>query len=137
MKTLLYLAALIALIACGPQGPRGYQGQEGPQGEQGPTGATGEDGADGADGEDGSQGATGNANVTQYIFPGNDYAVDPWETDDFIPDVTEAEFYETVWLVYLVHEEGIIYPMPGRGYDGLSEYDAFFYYDAEHGGVGI
>ena len=117
------LAIFLAGIAC--------EGPEGPQGEQGPTGLQGEQGQQGPQGDTGPQGipgADGNANVTLYIFDGNNFTT----TTNAIRHINlenETELIDNAWLVYLRYPQPannefpfLYYHVPGLGFGGNSEY---------------
>lgn len=123
------LAFLLAGIAC--EGPAGPQGPQGPQGERGSAGIQGEQGPQGPQGDTGAQGtpgADGNANVTLYIFDGNNFST----TTNAIRRINlenETELIESAWLVYLRYPQPasnefpfIYYHVPGLGFAGNSEY---------------
>ncbi|MCX2679016.1 hypothetical protein OOZ15_03600 [Galbibacter sp. EGI 63066] len=112
MKTKIFYCMLllfsINFLACsdGEDGMDGLDGEQGPQGEQGPMGP---------------QGIEGNANVTQYTFGEHDFSVSSSVNLD-IPDVTEEEIKQSSWHVYMVRPGGNVYPIPGWGVDGMTEY---------------
>lgn len=66
------------------------------------------------------KGADGNANVTRYIFPGHDFSSESSVTP-FIYSVTNTQFRNSAWLVYLANDRGLnnstfrYYPIPGEG----------------------
>lgn len=109
------LAAMLfsfILVSCkkGDVGPEGPQGPAGPQGIQGPTGAA------------------GNANVTQYSFGTHNFAT---TASAFLGVTTTADSANrSAWLVYLVRSSGNVYPIPGFGLNGASEYRVFWSYSS-------
>lgn len=145
MKALLVAFVLVfATAACdGPVGPQGDPGPQGPAGEdgsQGPQGPAGDDGADGQDGQDGQQGPQGpagedgNANVTQYTFAGHDFS----STNEAILDftgITTEEMNQSAWLVYLIRASGNVYPIPGWGLSGNTEYRIYRFHLASNNGT--
>lgn len=92
----------------------GCEGEQGPQGPPGP------------------QGTDGNAEVTQYIFGEHDFSTSSSVTWQ-IPDISSEEMYESAWLTYLVRPAGNIYPIPGYGVNGSSEYRIYVF----HSGVNV
>ena len=65
------------------------------------------------------KGADGNANVTRYIFQGHDFGNNSSLTLTIF-GITNAEFKESAWLIYLANDRGLInstfryYPIPGE-----------------------
>ena len=131
--SLLMLITFSLLLGCegpsGPEGPQGPQGEQGIQGEQGPQGPEGPQGPVGMD---------GNANVTRYIFDGNDFSSDNYNPVA-APVANEEEMLTSAWLVYLVGEghneniEEVYYLIPGYGEDGSTEYSVNHYHYPEQG----
>ncbi len=120
------LAIFLAGIAC--EGPAGPEGPQGLQGEQGLTGPQGEQGPQGDAGPQGTPGADGNANVTLYIFDGNNFNTTTNAIRRIMLD-NEAELIDSAWLVYLRYPQPantefpfIYYHVPGFGFAGSSEY---------------
>jgi len=119
----LTFAILLGLLACegqaGPEDPQGPRGEQGPIGPQGDTGQQGTQGVPVAD---------GNANVTLYIFNGNNFSNTNIATRRILLD-NEQQLIESGWLFYLRFSQPannefpfIHYYVPGRGFAGNSEY---------------
>ncbi|RNL77887.1 collagen-like protein [Sinomicrobium pectinilyticum] len=102
----------IGLIACS-DGEDGIDGVDGIDGEQGPAGPQG------------PQGIEGNANVTQYTFGNHDFSATASIILD-IPDITEEDMNQSAWFVYLVRPSKNVYPIPGTGLNGASEYRLYW-----------
>ncbi|MEO5563002.1 MAG: hypothetical protein ABIR18_06190 [Chitinophagaceae bacterium] len=117
MKHLIVLMmsifVLISVSSCkkGDMGPAGSAGAQGPAGPQGPIGIT------------------GNANVTQYNFAGNDFAT----TSNLILQITTTAdtINRSVLYAYLVRQNGLVYPMPGYGVGGLSDYRMYWSFSSK------
>ena len=112
MKQLIVLflsfSLLLSISSCkkGDAGPAGPPGPQGPAGVQGPIGIA------------------GNANVTQYTFPGNDFSTN---VSLNLGVTTSADtMNRSVFYIYLVRSTGLIYPIPGYGSSGASDYRAWW-----------
>lgn len=104
---------LFSLFIILPSCKKGDAGPAGPAGPQGPAGAQG------------PVGIAGNANVTQYTFPGKDFAADASLTLQFT--TTADTMSRSVLYVYLVRTSGgLVYPIPGFGYGGNSDYRTYW-----------
>src|SRR5688500_18522102 len=99
-----------AIMSCkkGDTGPEGPAGPAGPAGPQGPIGIA------------------GNANATQYTFGLHNFATTP----TIIRQVTTTAdtMNRSAWFVYLVRSSGSVYPIPGFGLNGSSEYRVYWSY---------
>lgn len=75
-------------------------------------------------GPEGPAGVAGNANVTQYTFPAHNFAT---AASAFLDVTTTADtMNQSAWFVYLVRSGGNVYPIPGFGLNGTSEYRLFW-----------
>jgi hypothetical protein len=113
MKQLIVLVMSISMLMALPSCKKGDEGPAGPSGPQGPAGPQG------------PIGITGNANVTQYNFPGHDFAAD---ASSFLQVTTTADtMARSAWHVYLVRSpNSLVYPMPGFGYNAVSDYRMYW-----------
>ena len=108
----MLFSLFISLPSCkkgdaGPAGPAGPAGAQGPAGPQGPIGIA------------------GNANVTQYTFPGNDFSATASETLQIA--TTADTVSRSVFYVYLFRSQnGLTYPIPGYAYGGFSDYRTYW-----------
>jgi hypothetical protein len=111
MKIVHLVATLVVLsviaFAC-KKGDTGPAGPAGPAGPQGPIGIA------------------GNANVTQYTFGLHNFAT----TATTILQVTTTAdtTNRSAWFVYLIRSGGNVYPIPGFGLNGSSDYRVFWSY---------
>jgi hypothetical protein len=77
------------------------------------------------------KGADGNANVTRYIFPEHDFSSNSSVTHS-IGGITNNEFLESAWLVYLANDRGTTnstfryYAVPTVGVNDGSSYSVSF-----------
>jgi hypothetical protein len=122
MKKILYvptavLMFVLVIISC----KKGDQGPAGPAGQAGAAGATG---ATGATGAQGPQGVAGNANVTQYTFAGQNFAING--TAILQVSTSADTMNRSAWFVYLVRPSGNVYPIPGFGVNGSSDYRLYW-----------
>lgn len=114
MKKILHvpfvvLMIVLAIISC-KKGDRGPAGNTGPAGDQGP------------------QGVAGNANVTQYTFAGQNFIT---TASASLPvTTTEDTMSRSAWFVYLVRASGNVYPLPGFGVNGSSEYRLHWFFNS-------
>lgn len=119
MKKILYaptvvLMIVLVIISC----------KKGDQGPAGPAGTTGAAGPAGATGAQGPQGVAGNANVTQYNFAGQNFAINGIA---ILQVNTSADtMNRSAWFVYLVRPSGNVYPIPGFGVNGSSDYRLYW-----------
>ena len=75
-------------------------------------------------GPEGPPGISGNANVTQYTFGAHNFAI---SASTFLGVTTSADtMNQSAWYVYLVRSSGNVYPIPGFGLNGSSEYRVFW-----------
>jgi hypothetical protein len=72
----------------------------------------------------GSAGIAGNANVTQYTFGTTDLSAQI--TKQLNISTTEDSMNRSAWFVYLIHSNALVYPLPGFGINGSSEYRAYW-----------
>jgi hypothetical protein len=86
-------------------------------------GATGPQGPAGADG---ANGTNGNANVKVYTFASHDFSVTSSKSLSVTTTADTAS--NSAWLIYLVRASGNVYPIPGFGVNGTSDYRAFWIY---------
>ncbi|WP_207514896.1 hypothetical protein [Longitalea luteola] len=105
------VAVLLIFSACkkgdeGPAGPAGPAGPQGPAGAQGP------------------QGIAGNANVTQYTYGAHNFATSAIAA--LTVTTTADTMNRSAWFVYLVRSSGNIYPIPGFGLNGTSDYRVYW-----------
>jgi hypothetical protein len=107
---LLISGILISFSACkkGDTGPEGPAGPAGPAGPVGPVGP---------------QGIVGNANVTQYTFAGVNFAT---AVANLAVPTTADSTNRSAWFVYLVRSSGNVYPLPGFGVNGSSDYRVYW-----------
>jgi hypothetical protein len=83
---------------------------------------------DGDTGPEGPKGIDGNANVVQYTFPTHNFAV---AASAFLGVTTTADtMNQSAWYVYLIRSSGNVYPIPGFGLNGTSEYRVFWSHSA-------
>ncbi|MBD3242267.1 MAG: hypothetical protein GF331_16865 [Chitinivibrionales bacterium] len=74
------------------------------------------------------KGSDGNANVTRYLFPGNDFAQN--SAPGYMIDMaSEEEMNSYVWFVYL-RDGGVVYQVPGYPVDLDNYYRVSRYYDS-------
>lgn len=115
---ILLIASMLTMTTAACDGP---VGPEGPQGPAGQDGADGRQGPQGPEGPQGPAGEDGNANVTQYVFPGYDsssgIAVRRLSLD------TETEMNESAWLQYFLYPNDIYVQVPGQGYALANVYE--------------
>lgn len=105
------LMIVLAIISC----KKGDQGPAGPAGNTGPAGAIG---------AQGPQGVAGNANVTQYTFAGQNFATAA--ATNLQVTTTADTMNRSAWFVYLVRASGNVYPIPGFGVNGSSDYRLYW-----------
>jgi hypothetical protein len=117
MKQLIVLSILFSLFITIPSCKKGDAGPSGPAGPQGAAGAQG------------PIGIAGNANVTQYTFPGKDFAADPSVTLQIT--TTADSTSRSVFYVYLVRANGLVYPIPGFAYGGFSDYRTYWSFSSK------
>ena len=98
----LFLCLCLFIVAC-------KKGDTGPAGAQGPQGPVG---------------IAGNANVTEYTFGATNLST--LVTTPFTITTTEDSMSRSAWFIYLAHSSGLVYPVPGFGYNGVSEYRAYW-----------
>ena len=111
MKKTLLLACIalistLIFISCSKDGDQGPAGPEGPAGPQGP------------------QGIQGNANVTQYTFGAHNFATNG--TASLQVTTTADTMNRSALFVYLVRASGNVYPIPGFGLNGSSDYRVYW-----------
>jgi hypothetical protein len=83
---------------------------------------------DGDPGPEGPKGIDGNANVVQYDFGTHDFAT---QASVSLGITTTADtMNQSAWYVYLVRSSGNVYPIPGVGVNGSSEYRLYWNYSA-------
>jgi hypothetical protein len=116
MKHLIVLLMSFSLILSITSCKKGDAGAAGPAGPQGPAGAQG------------PTGIAGNANVTQYTFAGNDFSVNT--SLNLQITTTSDTMNRSVLYVYLVRANGLVYPIPGFGVGGLSDYRTYWSFNA-------
>jgi hypothetical protein len=117
MKQLIALSILFSLFITLPSCKKGDAGPAGPAGALGPAGPQG------------PIGIAGNANVTQYVYAGRDFAVDPSLTLQI--STTADTTARSVFYVYLVRANGLVYPIPGFGYGGTSDYRTYWSFSSQ------
>jgi hypothetical protein len=102
------LFVILAIVLGCKKGDTGPAGPAGPAGPQGPIGVA------------------GNANVTQYTFGTHNFAT----TATVILQVstTPDTASRSAWFVYLVRSGGNVYPIPGFGLNGTSDYRVYWSY---------
>jgi hypothetical protein len=114
MKPVRFLSIIvffsIVIFSCkkGDVGPAGPAGPQGPQGPQGPVGVA------------------GNANATQYTFGTTNFATTP--TVVLQVTTTADTMNRSAWFVYLIRSGGNVYPIPGFGLNGTSDYRVYWSY---------
>ncbi|QEH41214.1 collagen-like protein [Chitinophaga sp. XS-30] len=119
MKRFNMLIAIVAVLSLPIHGCK--KGDPGPQGLQGEQGDPGPQGAQGAQGP---QGIAGNANVTQYTYGAHNFATTASAT---LQVTTTADtMNRSAWHVYLVRASGNVYPIPGFGLNGSSDYRLYW-----------
>lgn len=106
VKFFLAVSAVLMMAVCCKKGDTGPAGPEGPQGPQGP------------------QGIVGNANVTQYTFGTQNFAINP--SASLQVTTTADTMNRSAWFVYLVRASGNVYPIPGFGVNGTSDYRVYW-----------
>ena len=114
MKQFKMLAAIVLFLVAasckkgdtGPEGPAGPQGPQGQQGVQGP------------------QGIAGNANVTQYTYGAHNFVT--LSSATLQVTTTADTMNRSSWHVYLVRASGNVYPIPGFGLNGSSDYRLYW-----------
>lgn len=97
---------ILLLAVCCKKGDAGPEGPQGPAGPQGP------------------QGIAGNANVTQYTFGTHNFATNL--TASLQVTTTADTMNRSAWFVYLVRSSGNVYPLPGFGVNGTSDYRLYW-----------
>jgi hypothetical protein len=117
MKHLIVLSILFSLLITLPSCKKGDAGPAGPAGAQGPAGPQG------------PIGIAGNANVTQYVFAGRDFAADASITLQI--NTTADTTARSVFYVYLVRANGLVYPIPGFGFGGTSDYRTYWSFSSQ------
>ncbi len=102
------IVLILAIISCkkGDTGPEGPQGPQGQQGVQGP------------------QGIAGNANVTQYTYGAHNFSTT--SIASLLVTTTADTMNRSSWHVYLVRAGGNVYPIPGFGLNGTSDYRLYW-----------
>jgi hypothetical protein len=117
MKQLIVISILFSLFITLPSCKKGDAGPAGPAGPQG------------AAGPQGPTGIAGNANVTLYTFGGVDFTT---STQVILQITTTADSTSrSVFHAYLVRPNGIVYPMPGFGYGGNSDYRTYWSFSSK------
>ncbi len=116
---LLLLCLSMTFFSC-KKGEVGDPGAEGPAGPQGPAGPLG---------------VAGNANVTQYNFGAHNFATSSQKILNVA--IAAADMNRSVWLVYIVRASGNVYPIPGFGVNGTSEYRIYMYHSAPNAVISI
>lgn len=106
--TTLLIVSSVLIFSCkkGDTGPEGPAGPAGPAGPQGPIGVA------------------GNANVTQYTFAAHNFATTA--IAGLAVTTTADTMNRSAWFVYLVRSSGNVYPIPGFGVNGSSEYRVYW-----------
>jgi hypothetical protein len=117
MKQLILLSILFSLFITLPSCKKGDDGPAGPAGPQG------------AAGPQGPTGIAGNANVTLYTFIGNDFAVNSSLTLQITS--TADSVARSVFYVYLVRPNGLVYPIPGFAFGGNSDYRTYWSFSSK------
>src|SRR5688500_514859 len=117
MKHLIVLSILFSLFITLPSCKKGDAGPAGPAGAQGPAGPQG------------PIGISGNANVTQYTFGGRDFTANNSYTLQIT--TTADSTSRSVFYVYLVTATGLVYPLPGYGFGGISDYRAYWSFSSQ------
>ena len=125
LTSCLTSAVLVLAAACsgsdGATGPAGPRGEDGAPGIQGRPGAQGPEGPQGPPGPQGPEGPQGNANAWIYSFGRHDFRTNAaWSMR--LSDLTRDEALESLWLVYLVDNGGVMYHMPGRTSNSVNAY---------------
>lgn len=100
--TSIVLMTLLVITSC----KKGDQGPAGPEGPAGP------------------QGVAGNANVTQYTYGAHNFATTA--TASLQVTTTADTMNRSAWFVYLVRASGNVYPIPGFGLNGISDYRVYW-----------
>lgn len=77
-------------------------------------------------GPQGPQGVAGNANVTLYTFGAHNFATN--STASLQVTTTQDTMTNSAWFVYLVRASGNVYPIPGFGLGGSSDYRVYWNY---------
>jgi hypothetical protein len=96
--------------------------------KKGDTGLTGPAGPAGATGAAGPQGPAGNANVVQYNYAGYNFTSAGFSSVNLQITSTADTMNQSAYLIYLVRASGNVYPIPGWGLSGDSEYRVLIYY---------
>jgi hypothetical protein len=111
----------LGLISC----KKGDDGLAGPPGRPGPVGPIG------------AEGAVGNANVIQYNFNGYNFTSAGFSSINLQVTTTADTMNRSAWNVYLVRASGNVYPVPGWGLSGDSEYRVLIYYSGGKANITI